>query len=185
MEGDGHHRLRRPVSEADWRRGPDDAPVTLLEYIDFQCPCCQGSYPIIEKLLAEWGDRVRYAVREFPVSSIHPYAEGAARAAEAAARQGKFWEMYHALFKARGRLSRDDLDLYARELALDRDRFQEDLEGEAVSEKLAEDKYGGLRSGVNGTPTLFINGVRHEGAVCPVREEELREAVEEVLAARA
>jgi len=184
MEGDGHG-LKRAVTETDWRRGPDEAPVTLLEYLDFQCPCCQGSHQAIEALLADLGDRVRYVVREFPVGSIHRNAEQAARAAEAAGRQGRFWGMYRLLLQSKGRLSSVDLESYARELGLDLTRFQEDMESEAVAGRIKQDKWGGLRSGVNGTPTLFVNGIRYESAVCPVQEEELREAVEQALAAHA
>ena len=176
MEGD-RNRLRRPVTEADWTRGSTEALVTLVEYVDFQCPCCRGSYPVVEGLLEESGDRVRYVVRYFPVASIHPYAEGAARAAEAAGRQDKFWPMYHRLLQGRVRLSPADLDFHARELRLEMDRFHADLESEAVIARITEDKYWGLRSGVNGTPTLFVNGERYEEAVCPVEEGGLREAV--------
>jgi len=171
------HRLRVPVSAADWRRGPIDAPVTLVEYGDLQCPCCQDSHPVIEQVLGARGAGVRVAVRHFPVRSLHEYAEGAAMALEAAGRQGKFWEMYRAVMEARGRVRPLDLECLARRLDLDLDEFRRDMRSEELREKIGEQKRGGLRSGVNGTPTLFVNGVRYDGAVCPVRGEELREAV--------
>ncbi len=170
------HRLRRPVSDEDWTRGPAEAPVTLVEYLDFECPHCQRAYPIIERVLNAFADRVRFVARHFPVTSTHPHAEQAAQAAEAAGRQGEFWEMYHRLFEAKGRLSQAELREYAREIGLGPRRFLRDLEDPALAAKIREQKYLGMRSGVNGTPTLFINGLRHDG---PVEEEALREALEE------
>ncbi len=178
MEGD-RYRLTRPVTAADWSRGPENAPITIIEYLDFQCPCCQGSFPVVEELLAQFGDKVRYVAREFPITSSHPRAEAAARAAEAAGLQGHFWGMYHELFVARGRLDPANLELYARRLSLDLDRFRADLASDAVAAKIQQDKRGGLRTGVNGTPTFFINDLRYEGVGCPVREEELGVALQE------
>ena len=178
MESD-RHLLTRPVTEADWSRGPKDAPITVVEYLDFQCPCCQGSFPVVEAALTDLGDRVRYVVREFPIASADPYAEGAAWAAEAAGKQGHFWEMYDELFRSHGRLSPADLELYARRLGLDLAEFAADMAGEAVTAKIKQDKYGGLRTGVNGTPTFFINEWRFEGAGCPVRAEEFAAALAE------
>jgi protein-disulfide isomerase len=170
--------LKPPLSERDWTRGPWDAPVTLVEYVDFQCPCCQGSYATVERVLSGREGAVRFAVRHFPVRSVHRYAEGAALAAEAAGRQGKFWEMYHALLQPRGRIAPEDLEFHARQLDLDLDRFHRDLESEELRAKLLEDKQWALRSGLNATPTLFINGLRYDHRSCPVKEEELHEALE-------
>ena len=172
------HLLRTPLSERDWTRGPANAPVTLVEYVDFQCPCCQGSYPVVERVVESREGELRFAVRHFPVSSTHPQAEGAALAAEAAGRQGKFWEMYHRLFTSRNRLRPFDLDFHARQLDLDLDAFHRDMESEELREKIRQDKRFGLRSGVNGTPTLFLNGVRFDHRACPVQEEELQAALE-------
>ncbi len=172
------HSLKPPLSERDWTRGPLDAPVTLVEYVDFQCPCCQGSYATVERVLSAMEGVVRFAARHFPVRSIHRYAEGAALAAEAAGRQGKFWEMYHALLSSRGRIAPEDLEFHARQLDLDLDRFRRDLGNEDVRARILEGKHWALRSGLNGTPTLFINGVRYDARACPVKEEELREALE-------
>jgi protein-disulfide isomerase len=132
---------------------------------------------MIEQVLGARGAAVRFAVRHFPVRSLHEYAEGAAMAVEAAGRQGKFWEMYRTVMEAPGRVRPVDLECLARRLDLDLDEFHRDLENDELRAKIREQKRGGLRSGVNGTPTLFVNGVRYDGAVCPVREEELREAV--------
>lgn len=179
------HLLRMPLSERDWARGPADAPVTLVEYVDFQCPCCQGSYPVVERVVESREGAIRFAVRHFPVTSIHPNAEDAALAAEAAGRQGKFWEMYHRLFTSRNRLRPFDFDFHARQLDLDLDLFHRDMERAELREKVRQDKRYGLRSGVNGTPTLFVNGVRYDSRTCPVQEEELRAALEALSLPRA
>ena len=170
--------LKPPLSKRDWTRGPWDAPVALVEYVDFQCPCCQGSYATVERVLSEMEGSVRFAARHFPVRSIHRFAEGAAMAAEAAGRQGKFWEMYHALLPSRGRIAPEDLEFHARQLDLDLDQFHRDLESEELRAGILEGKQWALRSGLNGTPTLFINGLRYDHRSCPVKEEELRAALE-------
>jgi len=175
------HVLKQPVTEADWVRGPAEAPVTLVEYADFECPDCQASYPVIERVLASFADRMRFAFRHFPVVSRHPRAQGAALAAEAAGRQGKFWEMHHRLFEARGALSPEDIRRQARELGLDLRRFEQDLADPELATQIHKAKLLGVRSGVNGTPTLFLNGLRLERAEPPVTEAELRAAVEPLL----
>jgi protein-disulfide isomerase len=182
---DDKHFLKDPVSDRDWARGLADAPVTVVEYLDFQCSDCRESYPVIERVLAEFGGRVRFVVRQFPMVSRHPLAQGAALASEAAGRQGKFWEMYRRLMEAGGRLEPDDLLRYARALGLDIERWQRDMADSGLAERIAVTKRLGVRSGVNGTPTLFINGVRYEGETQPVRQEELRAAIEEALTAGA
>ncbi len=169
-------RLKRPVSDEDWARGPLGA-VTLVEYMDYQCPFCQAAHPVIERVLKALEPRVRFVVRPFPVFSLHPRAEKAALAAEAAGRQGKFWEMHQRLFEARGALGDDELSRYARELGLEEDRFQRDMKDPALLEKIKREKMLGVRSGVNGTPTLYINEVRYEGEVGPDHEAELRAAI--------
>ena len=182
---DDKHLLKDPVSEEDWTRGPVDAPATLVEYADYQCPDCQASYPVIERVLAGFGDRVRFVVRQFPLVSRHPLAQAAALASEAAGRQGKFWEMHRRLMEARGKLEPTDLLRHARESGLDIEQWQRDMSAPALAERIAQTKRLGVRSGANGTPTLFINGVRYEGETRPVREEELRAAIEEALRAGA
>jgi protein-disulfide isomerase len=182
---DDKHFLKDPVSDRDWTRGPADAAVTLVEYVDFQCPDCQNSCPVIERLLAEFGGRVRFVLRQFPLVSRHPLAQTAALASEAAGNQGKFWEMYRRMMEARGELEPDDLLDYAQESGLDIEQWQRDMSAPALAERIAQTKRSGVRSGVNGTPTLFVNGVRYEGETEPVREEELRAAIEEALTAGA
>ncbi len=160
--GEEVHRLKKPASEDDWSRGPADG-LPLVEYLDYQCPHCQAAYPVIEGVLAELGGRVRFVARHFPVVSTHPQAEKAALAAEAAGRQGRFWEMHGRLLEARGALSEADLRRYAQELGLDLEQFDRDRADESLSAGIREEKMLGLRSGVNGTPTLYIGDVRYDG----------------------
>jgi Na+/H+ antiporter NhaA len=156
--------LAVPVdAERDHFRGPADAPVTLVEYGDFECPYCGHAEPVIRELLADLGD-LRYVWRHLPLNDIHPHAQLAAEAAEAAGAQGKFWEMYDLLFAHQSELLMRDLVSYARELALDTERFREDLRKRAFKSRLAEDVESADLSGVSGTPIFFINGRRHYGA---------------------
>ena len=180
--GERPHLLKKPVGEDDWSRGPGNAPVTLVEYADFQCGDCQRSHPAIRRVVESFGDRMRFVFRHFPLVTAHPRAEEAALAAEAAGEQEKFWEMQERLMEARGALDPEHLRRYAQELGLDMDAFERDMIDAAKKRKLREEKLLGVRSGVNGTPTLFINGVRYEGATQPVEEAELREAVDAALA---
>ncbi len=178
------HYLKEPVGDDDWVQGPTGAPVTLVEYADFQCNDCQNSHPVLARVLASFKDEVRFVFRHFPMVSKHPQAEQAALAAEAAGRQGKFWEMERLLIEARGALSPEDLDHYAQELGLDLVQFHRDLTDDSLRAKIRRGKLAGLRSGVNGTPTLFINEVRYEGERTPVDETELRKAIEQALQPR-
>jgi protein-disulfide isomerase len=156
--------LAAPVDvERDHFRGPGDAPVTLVEYGDFECPYCGRAEPVIRELLADFGD-LRYVWRDLPLNDIHPHAQLAAEAAEAAGAQGKFWEMYDLLFAHQSELTMRDLVGYARELALDTGRFCEDLREGAFASRVAEDVESADLSGVSGTPIFFINGRRHYGA---------------------
>jgi Na+/H+ antiporter NhaA len=156
--------LAVPVDpERDHVRGPEDAPVTLLEYGDFECPYCGMAEPVIRELLRDSGD-VRYVWRHLPLNDVHPHTELAAEATEAAAAQGAFWEMHDRLLEHQDALTRDDLIGYARELGLDIDRFTEDLEKHSGAARIAEDVDGADLSNVSGTPTFFINGRRHYGA---------------------
>jgi protein-disulfide isomerase len=154
-----------PVSEdRDHVQGPGSAPVTLVEYGDYECPYCGAAYPIVKELQARVGDEVRFVFRNFPISTSHPHAEQAAEAAEAAAAQGRFWEMHDHLYEHQRRLEDDDLRGYAAELGLDVDRFSAELAQHAHAERVREDFMSGVRSGVNGTPTFYVNGVRHDGS---------------------
>jgi protein-disulfide isomerase len=156
--------LAVPVDvERDHVRGPADAPVTLVEYGDFECPYCGRAEPVIRELLVGFGD-LRYVWRHLPLNDIHPHAQLAAEAAEAAGAQGKFWEMYDLLFAHQSELLMRDLVGYARELELDTERFREDLRKRVFTSRVAEDVESADLSGVSGTPIFFINGRKHYGA---------------------
>jgi Na+/H+ antiporter NhaA len=147
----------------DHIRGPDDAPVTLVEYGDFECPYCGMAEPVIRDLLRDFGD-LRYVWRHLPLNDVHLHTQGAAEASEAAAGQGAFWEMYDLLLGNQDALTHDDLVGYARRLELDVERFEDDLNRQIGAAHIAEDVDGADLSGVSGTPTFFINGRRHYGA---------------------
>jgi protein-disulfide isomerase len=146
----------------DHFRGPEDAPVTLVEYGDFECPYCGRAEPVVRELLREFGD-VRYVWRHLPLSDVHPHAQLAAEAAEAAAGQGAFWEMYDLLLSHQDALTRGDLIGYARDLGLDVERFTDDLDRHERAAHVAEDVDSADLSGVSGTPTFFVNDRRHYG----------------------
>jgi len=152
-----------PVSqERDHIQGPGDAPVTLVEYGDYECPYCGEAYPIVKQIQERMGERLRFVFRNFPISTAHPHAEFAAEAAEAAAAQDRFWEMHDHLYEHQQRLRADDLRSYAQAIELDVDLFDKELEEHVHADRVHEDFLSGVRSGVNGTPTFFINGVRHD-----------------------
>jgi Na+/H+ antiporter NhaA len=150
-------------SERDHIRGPVEAPVTIVEYGDFECPYCGRAEPVMRDLLRDFGD-VSYVWRHLPLTDVHPHAQQAAEAAEAAALQGAFWELHDLLLQHQDALELEDLTSYARELDLDVDRFSEDLRGGAGSARVADDVDSADLSMVSGTPTFFINGRRHYGA---------------------
>jgi len=155
--------LTVPVSdERDHLQGPADAPVTLVEYGDYECPYCGAAYPIIKQVQARMGARLRFVFRNFPITTSHRHAEQAAEAAEAAAAQGWFWQMHDLLFENQKRLRDDDLRGYAEGLGLDLGRFDRELAEHVHAQRVHEDFMSGVRSGVNGTPTFYINGVRHD-----------------------
>jgi protein-disulfide isomerase len=155
--------LSLPVTEdRDHIEGPAEAAVTLVEYGDYECPYCGAAYPIIKEVQARMGERLRFVFRNFPITTSHPHAEQAAEAAEAAAGQGRFWQMHDLLFENQRRLADQDLHAYAENLGLDVGLFDEELAEHAHAERVREDFMSGVRSGVNGTPTFYINGVRHD-----------------------
>jgi len=155
--------LTLPVSEErDHIQGPADASVTLLEYGDYECPYCGAAYPIVKELQARMGDRLRFVFRNFPITTAHPHAEQAAEAAEAAAAQGRFWEMHDHLYEHQSHLEDNDLRRYAEELELELETFDSELAEHRHSARVREDFMSGVRSGVNGTPTFYINGERHD-----------------------
>jgi len=149
--------------ERDHIRGPDDAPVTLLEYGDFECPYCGQAEQVIRELLLSVGSDVRYVWRHLPLNDVHPRAQMAAEASEAAAAQGRFWEMHDALLANQDALTPVDLTQRARELGLDLERFKDDLHTHAYAGRVLADVAGADESGVTGTPTFFVNGRRHYG----------------------
>jgi Na+/H+ antiporter NhaA/glutaredoxin len=149
--------------ERDHVRGPMEAPVTMVEYGDFECPYCGQAEPVVRELLRDFGD-VRYVWRHLPLSDVHPNAQLAAEASEAAARQGAFWEMHDLLFDHQDALEPSDLMGYAEQLGLDAERFTNDVREHEGAAQIAEDVDSADISGVSGTPTFFINGQRHYGA---------------------
>ena len=156
--------LADPVDPArDHVRGPQDALVTLVEYGDFECPYCGQAEPVVRELLSDFGD-LRYVWRHLPLADVHPHAELAAEAAEAAGAQGAFWEMHDLLFEHQDALKTSDLVGYAALLGLDADRFASDLARRSAAGRIAADVEGADLSGVGGTPTFFVNGRRHFGA---------------------
>jgi len=152
-----------PVSERDYIRGPLDAALTLLEYGDYECPHCTAAYPVVNAMKEELGDQLCFAYRHFPLMDIHPDAEPAAEAAEAAGARGRFWEMHDVLYENSPNLTVRDLILYAEEVGAGGDGFVNELRGHRYFSRIKADMESGLRSGVKGTPTFFINGVRHRG----------------------
>ena len=148
----------------DHIRGPVDAPVTLLEYGDYECPYCSVAEVAIREVLGEFGDDVRYVWRHLPLNDVHRSAQMAAEAAEAAAAQDAFWPMHDLLISDPDELDPDDLDRYAEQLGLDRDRFWDEIRRHVHVGRVADDVGSADSSGVAGTPTFFINGRRHEGA---------------------
>jgi protein-disulfide isomerase len=150
--------------ERDHVRGPADAPVTLVEYGDFECPFCGRAEPAVRALLAEFGEEIRYVWRHLPLTDVHPHAQMAAEAAEAAAAQEAFWPMHDRMLDRQEALRARDLVEHAGSLGLDVERFQEDLRQHVGASRVAEDVDSADLSGVSGTPSFFVNGRRHYGA---------------------
>ena len=171
--------LTSPVSARDHAEGPADAPITLVEYGDYQCPYCGAAYPVVQRLQKTLGKKLRFVFRNFPLTQAHPYAMIAAESAEAAALQGKFWELHDLLFEQQTFLEPDILPLWAKKIGLDVKKFGQDIAAGAITKRIKEDRQSGIRSGVNGTPTFFINGTRHDGAP---DYDSLLEALESTLA---
>lgn len=155
-------QLVPPVSSEDHVAGPEGAPVTLVEFGDFECPHCGRAHPIVQQVRKAMGPDLRFAFRHFPLRQIHPHAERAAEAAEAAGAQGRFWPMHDLIFNNQDALEDADLLGYASKLGLDVDRFAKELESGLHAGRVRRDFRSGVRSGVNGTPTFFINGLRYD-----------------------
>jgi protein-disulfide isomerase len=155
--------LTMPVTEErDHIQGPTEAAVTLVEYGDYECPYCGAAYPIIKEVQERMAERLRFVFRNFPITTSHPHAEQAAEAAEAAAAQGRFWQMHDVLYENQQRLGDEDLRAYAEQLGLELGPFDQELNEHMHAERVREDFMSGVRSGVNGTPTFYINGARYD-----------------------
>jgi protein-disulfide isomerase len=159
-----HISLVVPVSERDHSQGPATAAVTLVQYGDYECPYTRRSTWVVQAIQQELGDRLRFVYRNFPLTEIHPHALHAALAAEAAAAQGKFWEMHDYIFHHQHTLEDADLAQFAEAVGLDRQQFARDLTDQRALSRIEEDVEGGERSGVQGTPTFFINGAMYGGS---------------------
>jgi protein-disulfide isomerase len=157
--------LAVPVSQADHAIGPPDAPITLIEYGDYECPDCLNALPIVNDLRRRLGDKLRFVFRHFPRSSVHPRASTAAMAAEAAAEQGRFWEMHESLYKHQKDLENVDFTHLALQLGLEVYRFGREMESNVWAKRVRDHFDSGEQSGVRGTPTFFINGRRYTGKI--------------------
>lgn len=168
--------LKIPVTTTDHIRGNFDAPYTLVEYGDYECSYCALAHPVVQQVQAYFGDRLRLVFRNFPLREMHPHAEAAAETAEFAAEYGKFWEMHDLILMENENLSKSLLITLADELELPITELQETWADQRYQTKIREDFQEGVRSGVNGTPTFFINGYRYNGGL---EVDELIEAIEQ------
>lgn len=159
-----YYELSKPVSENDHLQGNKNAPIILVEYGDYQCPYCGQAYSIIKQLQEDFGNHLGFVFRNFPLSQIHEHALHAAEAAEIASDEGKFWEMHDSLYENQEYLNDSALVERAKNLGLNVDGFIEDLQNDAKEEVIKEDFMSGVESGVNGTPSLFINGEKYDGS---------------------
>ena len=171
-------KLRVPVRQDDHTQGSADAECTLVEYGDYECPHCGEAYPIVKRLQRHFGERLRFVFRNFPLSQMHPHAESSAETAEFAGAHGKFWEMHDLLLENQARLGAALYDGLADQLGISTAKLHVALENHDFLPRIRADFTGGVRSGVNGTPTFFINGQRHNG---PFEYEYLVNAIEEAL----
>jgi protein-disulfide isomerase len=154
--------LVAPVSRVDHQLGPEHAPVTVVEYGDFECPTCKQAAPSLQLLLSRFPGQVRIVFRHFPLEAVHPHALCAAEAAEVAGGQGKFWEMHDLLFANQLHLKAQQLRNYAEQLHLDLARYTAEMDDEIYRQRIREHIDGGRRSGVRSTPGIFVNGVIHD-----------------------
>jgi protein-disulfide isomerase len=156
-------QLKPPVATSDHVQGNTNAELVIVEYGDYQCPHCGAAHPVIKKMMHEFGKQIKFVFRNFPLSEIHPYARAAALAAEAAALQNKFWEMHDAIFEQQRSLDEAFLEKLAEKLGLDIKKFNEDVQSESLASRVDNDFESGMRSGVNGTPTFFVDGKKFDG----------------------
>jgi protein-disulfide isomerase len=156
-------KLTVPIEGRDHLQGKISAPITLLEYGDYECPYCGEAYPIVKEIQERLGEKLCFAFRNFPLANAHPHAVHAAEAAEAAAGQDRFWEMHDLLFENQQALEDEDIAQYAATLGLDAKRLIQEVSSRQHEARVKEDFKSGMRAGVNGTPTFFINGERYDG----------------------
>jgi len=157
-------KLAIPISDHDHIEGRVDASLALVEYGDYQCPYCGAAYPEVKKVQKELGSELRFVFRNFPLTNIHEHAMAAAEAAEAASAQGKFWQMHDWLYGHQSTLGDHNVTVsYAKKLGLDTQRFERETAQHVYQKRIKDDFTGGVKSGVNGTPTFYVNGVRHDG----------------------
>jgi len=155
--------LKPAVSNTDHAQGNLNADLVIVEYGDYQCPYCGAAYPVLKELMGQFGSQIKFVFRNFPLSEMHQYARTAALAAEAAGLQGKFWEMHDAIYEDQRGLNENFLMNLARKLNLDIPQFEKDLESSALAEKVDADFESGIVSGVNGTPSFYVNGKKFDG----------------------
>lgn len=172
-------KLVLPVTERDHSQGSSTAPVTLVEYGDYECPYCGQAYPIIKNIQKRLKDNLHFVFRNFPITQVHPHAQHAAEAAEGAGAQGKFWEMHDYLYEHQKQLDDSHLKQYASAVeVMDTARFDDEMARHVYAGRVREDFMSGVRSGVNGTPTFYINGVRYDDSW---DEETLLETIERMI----
>jgi protein-disulfide isomerase len=155
--------LTLPDPERDHIQGSPDAPIKLLEYGDYECPFCADAHAVVKEIQRQLGKDLLFAFRNFPLANIHPHADHAAEAAEAAGDQGNFWGMHDLLFENQTALEDEDIASYASQLGLDAERVLREVNSNVYASRIREDFKAGVRAGVNGTPTFFINGERYDG----------------------
>ncbi|MPS71539.1 MAG: DsbA family protein [Chryseobacterium sp.] len=155
--------LKPTVNKNDHTQGNENADLVIVEYGDYQCPYCGAAYPVLKELMKEFGSQIKFVFRNFPLSEMHQYARVAAIAAEAANLQGKFWEMHDAIYENQQSLNENLLMRLAEKLKLNISQFEKDLESTKLAEKVDSDFESGVMSGVNGTPSFFVNGKKFDG----------------------
>jgi len=156
-------QLKPPVSDNDNIEGNPKAPIELVEYGDYQCPHCGRAYPIIKDIQKRMGQKLKFVFRNFPLTEIHPDAFNAALAAEAAGQQNKFWEMHDIIFEHQRHLDTENILVYAKRIGLNMAEFSKDIQKDIFVTKVENDIESGIRSGVNGTPSFFVNGSKYNG----------------------
>jgi len=171
--------LKIPVSDQDHIQGNAKAACTLVEYGDYECPNCGAAYPLVKQIQAHMGKQLRFVFRNFPMTRLHPNAQAAAETAEFAGSKGKFWAMHDLLYENQQQLSQSSFAQLAKALKLDPAELQQALAAKTFADRVSEDFSGGVRSGVNGTPTFYINGQRYDD---PMDLDSMVAAIQKALA---